>query len=69
MDWAFDALGWPEVIHCIDPGNAASVRVAERLGSRRRGSGRLPEPFDAPVEIWGQTRDEWRSRRPPGRAP
>ena len=33
-------------------------------GSRRRGPGRLPEPFDAtPVEIWGQTREEWRSRR------
>jgi RimJ/RimL family protein N-acetyltransferase len=63
IDWAFDALGWEEVIHAIDPENVASVRVAERLGSRRRGTGRLPEPFDTgPVEIWGQTRDEWRSR-------
>jgi RimJ/RimL family protein N-acetyltransferase len=66
MDWALDALGWTEVIHTIDPANVASVRVAERLGARRRGPGRLPEPFDAaPVEIWGQTGEEWRARRGP----
>ncbi len=64
VDWAFDVLGWAEVIHCIEPANAASIRVAERLGARRRGRGRLPEPFPVPVNIWGQTREEWRSRRP-----
>ena len=64
MDWAFGPLGWTDVIHCIDPENAASIRVAERLGSERRGWGRLPEPMDArPVEIWGQTREQWRVRR------
>ncbi len=63
IDWALDELGWDEVIHCIEPANAASIRVAKRLGARRRGTGRLPEPLDAPVEIWGQTRDEWRARR------
>ncbi len=64
VDWAFDVLGWAEVIHCIEPANAASIRVAERLGASRRGRGRLPEPLAMPVEIWGQTREEWRSRRP-----
>jgi RimJ/RimL family protein N-acetyltransferase len=64
IDWAFDALDWDEVIHCISPANAASARVAERLGSRRRGSAYLPAPFDSePVDIWGQTRAEWRARR------
>jgi RimJ/RimL family protein N-acetyltransferase len=63
IDWALDALGWSEVIHCIDPANVASIRVAERLGARRRGAGRLPPPLDVPVEIWGQTRDEWSARR------
>jgi RimJ/RimL family protein N-acetyltransferase len=64
IDWAHGELGWDDVIHCIDPDNVASIRVAERLGARRRGWGRLPEPLDArPVEIWGQTRDEWRARR------
>ena len=63
-DWAFEALGWDEVIHCIDPANVPSQKVAMRLGSTRRGPGRLPPPFDElPIEIWGQTRDDWRARR------
>jgi RimJ/RimL family protein N-acetyltransferase len=64
IDWAFDALGWAEVIHCIDPLNAASIAVAERLGSRRRGPVRLPPPLEVTVDAWGQTREEWRARRP-----
>jgi len=64
MDWAFDHLGWSEVIHCIDPGNDASRSLAARLGSHQRGLGRLPPPFDATIlEIWGQTKAEWRSSR------
>jgi RimJ/RimL family protein N-acetyltransferase len=63
-DWAFEHLGWSEVIHSIDPANVASQQVAMRLGSTRRGPGRLPPPFDhAPIDIWGQTREQWRARR------
>jgi RimJ/RimL family protein N-acetyltransferase len=63
-DWAFDNLGWTDVIHSIAPNNLASQAVARKLGSRNRGPGRLPPPFeDAAVDIWGQSRDEWRSRR------
>lgn len=63
IDWAFDQLGWSEVIHTIDPANLPSQRLAERLGSRLRGPGRLPPPFEAlPIEIWGQTRAQWRAR-------
>ena len=66
MDWAFEMLGWDDVIHCIDPANAGSIAVAERLGSTNRGPGRMAPPFDEhPVDIWGQTREEWRSRRRP----
>jgi RimJ/RimL family protein N-acetyltransferase len=64
IDWAFDHLGWTEVIHVIDPENLASQQVARKLGSRNRGPGRLPAPFqDATVDIWGQSREEWRTRR------
>lgn len=64
IDWAFDALGWNRVIHCIAPANRGSIAVAERLGSRRLGEGRLPPPFeDHEVDIWGQSRTEWRRRR------
>ena len=31
IDWAFDALGWDEVIHTIEPANTASQAVARRL--------------------------------------
>jgi RimJ/RimL family protein N-acetyltransferase len=60
IDYAFTTLGWTDVIHCINPGNAASQRVARKLGSVQRGMDRLPAPFEnESVEIWGQTRDEW----------
>jgi RimJ/RimL family protein N-acetyltransferase len=64
IDWAFDSLGWTEVIHCIDPDNIASQKVAQRLGSTNLGPGRMPEPYqDHPVDLWGQTRDQWRARK------
>ena len=64
FDWAFDHLGWTEVIHCIAPENLNSAGVARRLGSSNRGRGRLPAPFDeVEIDLWGQTRDEWRRRR------
>jgi RimJ/RimL family protein N-acetyltransferase len=64
MDWAFDHLGWTDVIHTISPANVASQAVAIRLGSRNRGPAQLPPPLEAHrVEVWGQTRDEWRARR------
>lgn len=63
MDYAFDVLGWEDVIHCIDPDNVPSQRVALALGSSKRGPGRMPPPHDnAPCEIWGQTRAQWRAR-------
>jgi RimJ/RimL family protein N-acetyltransferase len=64
IDWAFEHLGWTEVIHSIDPANAPSQRLAVRLGSTNSGPGRLPPPFDAsPVEIWRQSRESWIARR------
>lgn len=63
MTWAFDHLGWKEIIHCIAPENTPSQRVAQRLGSRLLGPVTLPPPYDTtPIEAWGQDRDTWRSR-------
>src|SRR5688572_6968063 len=60
MDYAFDVLGWPAVIHCIDPQNLASQGVARRLGSTLLRRVRMPIPFDeVPMDAWGQTREQW----------
>ncbi len=67
MDWAFETLGWDEVIHVIHPRNVASQAVARRVGSRLIGPVRLPDPLaDSPAEAWGQSRADWRSRRAAG---
>ena len=64
IDWAFDHLGWSEVIHSIDPGNLPSIALAERLGSRNRGRGQLPEPFErVAIDIYAQTRAQWNAGR------
>jgi RimJ/RimL family protein N-acetyltransferase len=64
IDWTFAELGWTEVIHVIDPANVASQGVARKLGSRNRGRGQLPAPYaDMVIDVWGQTKAEWASRR------
>ena len=63
IDWAFDVLGWTEVVHVIAPDNTASVAVATRLGSANRGPTRLPVPYEASqVDLWGQDAADWRER-------
>jgi len=64
IDWAFANLGWTEVIHCIAPDNEASKKLAGRLGSRQCRSGKLPAPYEnEPIEIWGQSRQQWVNHR------
>lgn len=63
INWAFDNLGWDEVVHIIAPDNSPSQEVARRLGSALRGPTRMPPPMDQhEVELWGQTRAEWKAR-------
>jgi RimJ/RimL family protein N-acetyltransferase len=67
MAWAFEHLGWDEVIHSIHPDNVASQKLALRLGATNRGPGKLPAPFEnEPIEIWAQTRAQWQARRAAG---
>lgn len=62
-EWAFAQLGWTRIVHCIDADHVASQRVAQRLGSRIIGRTRMPPPYDdIEVDLWGQTREEWRAR-------
>ena len=67
--WAFEHLGWREVIHSIGPPNENSKAVARKLGSRFLRMDELPDPHAGkPIEIWGQSRDEWFARQPQGGA-
>jgi RimJ/RimL family protein N-acetyltransferase len=64
IDWAFDHLGWSEVIHSINAENRASQALAQRLGSRILRQSSLPPPYETIiVDVWGQSREEWRARR------
>jgi RimJ/RimL family protein N-acetyltransferase len=63
-NWALETLGWSNIIHSIAPENRASQRVAQKLGSRNLGPGKMPPPYEHDrVDLWGQTREEWRNRR------
>ncbi len=63
-DWAFAYLGWTEMIHTISPENTASIALARRLGSELIGPGQLAAPHaDARVDIYGQTREQWLTKR------
>lgn len=63
-DWAFSELNWSEMVHVIAVDNFASQAVARRLGSVLRGPSRFPEPrHHEPVQLWGQSREEWKSRK------
>lgn len=64
IDWAFDELGWSNIIHCIRPDNVNSSAVARRLGSSRLRSQMLPVPLDEiRHDIYGQSREQWNARR------
>lgn len=61
LEWAFEQVGWQDVIHCIAPANVASQRVAIKLGSRNHGRVQLPPPHEETVvDGWGQSRKRWR---------
>jgi RimJ/RimL family protein N-acetyltransferase len=67
-DWAFEQLGWHEVIHPIHPDNYASRALARRLGSKLRGTMNLSSSIpDDVAQIWGQTREQWLQRSPGSR--
>lgn len=65
IHWAFDQLGWSEVIHVIAPDNAASQALARRLGARKRGPAQLPAPLEGVrVDVWAQSCADFRAAHP-----
>lgn len=64
MDFAVNELGWTHIIHTIAPENAASIKLAERLGSKLEGESQMPPPFEAHTcLVYGQSADDWRAHK------
>jgi RimJ/RimL family protein N-acetyltransferase len=60
LRFAFTRLDRPHVISLIHPENAASIRVAERLGERRVDTA---EVMGKPALVYRITREEWEGRQ------
>jgi RimJ/RimL family protein N-acetyltransferase len=61
IDWAIDHLGWTQINHCIDAGNAPSIALAQKRGVRW-----LRSDHDAHgkvMQVYGQTSQQWRARK------
>ncbi len=57
LDYAFNTLGWEDVIHVIMEGNEASIGVAEKVGSRLlRTQQGVPGITEEKVLIYGQVK-------------
>jgi RimJ/RimL family protein N-acetyltransferase len=55
VDYAFNVLGWPRLIHLILEGNEASVALAKKLGSTfERVQEGLPGIMDQKIMVYGQ---------------
>ena len=63
LHYAFTRLGCRHVISLIRPANAASIRVAERLGERLEGR---TEVNDHEAVVYGITREDWEKLDPTG---
>ncbi len=69
-DWGFAHLGVPRLVSLIDPGNAASIRVAEKSGMRHETDaeydGKTCGIYAVRREEWGRTGHEAKAPlRPP----
>jgi RimJ/RimL family protein N-acetyltransferase len=59
ITYSFETLRQAHVISLIDPGNTRSIRVAERVGERLRGTTTLPHLPDKPILQYGIKREDW----------
>jgi RimJ/RimL family protein N-acetyltransferase len=59
LEFAFSQMQQPHVISLIHPENAASIRVAERLGERLHDSSEL---MGKPVQVYRIAREDWANR-------
>ncbi len=58
-DYAFEDLGWDEIISIISPANVRSVAVAERIGETFKEEWQPPER-DVTLHIYALRRSDWK---------
>ncbi len=56
-DYAFETLGWDEVISVISPANPRSIAVALRVGETFKEEWQVK---DIPVHIYALSRADWK---------
>jgi len=57
IDYAFNVLNWPRVVHTIAMDNVASIKTAEALGSKLLYNvENIPAISDDPHYVYGQER-------------
>jgi len=57
VDYAFETLGWPRVVHTISKDNVASIKTAEAIGSKLLYEiDCVPAISDDPHYVYGQDR-------------
>jgi RimJ/RimL family protein N-acetyltransferase len=61
IDWAFASFEIDQVVHSIDPENAASQAVARRLGAEIQGQAEL---FGHVADVWVTRRSTWQASSP-----
>jgi RimJ/RimL family protein N-acetyltransferase len=59
IDWTFATFEIGKIVHIIRPENAASQKVAQRLGATIE---RQFELFDHVTDLWATQRDAWTAR-------
>lgn len=59
-DWGFKHLNSPRFISLIDPSNAPSARVAQRLGMKLSGS---IMKWNKSIDVYAISRDTWQQNR------
>jgi len=62
VEYAFTTLDWSQVSSFIDPTNARSIKVAERLGEHLSGSVILPDIPTRTIMNYVLNKSEWESR-------
>ena len=63
LDYVFDTLKWPSVVHLIHVDNTPSAAVARKVGSRDTGREVEVPGFGIKVNVWGQSAEDWRTRQ------